>query len=384
MKRVMDGEGSPVRLLADEGGLTGVAGQPLDDVVRQRVATPPIFRHVTGTVPTPRVALVVNPRVRDRVGAALWHAALTRLDEGTTIVARESTRGDARDLEHIRGVVREQRPDVLVAAGGDGTVNQTVEGLLAAGEPMPALGILPLGTANNVARSLGLLSCRHVGEAAVDLAVQAIARGPERVIDVGTVGGRHFVGSFAAGMDADILAMRNRWRRIIGTRNLLSGYPLYLVSCAANLLARRHGARTHVVVDGVGRDVSAYNVLVTNTALYAGEFRFDPGDPSADEKLDLQVMTGPVEYVRLFVSAWRRYLGARRDKRVPPPRALERVRRIVLSCRTPVPSQVDGEEFCVTDRYEIEVRARAFRVRVPAETGSPWALGALPGELPRA
>jgi diacylglycerol kinase family enzyme len=254
---------------------------------------------------------------------------------------------------------------VAIAAGGDGTVNQTVEGLLAAGIAAPALGILPLGTANNVARSLGLISCRHVGAPAVELAVAAIARGRERAIDLGAVGSRHFVGSFAAGMDADILTTRNRWRRGVGARSLLSGYPLYLWSCAANLLGRRHGARGHVDVDGAGRNANAYNVLVTNTALYAGEFRFDPGDPSADGTLDLQVMTGPVEYVRLFVTAWRRYLGVRRGRASPPPPGLRRVRTITISYHRPVPSQLDGEELGVADRYDIRVLPGALRVRVP-------------------
>jgi diacylglycerol kinase family enzyme len=316
-------------------------------------------------LPKPRVVLVVNPRVRARVSAALWRSALGRLEGAAAIVGSESTRGDADDPDRIRSVVREQRPDVLVAAGGDGTVNQAVEGLLAAGAPAPALAILPLGTANNVARSLGLLSCRHLGEVAVELAVRVVARGRERAIDLGRVGGRHFVGSFAAGMDADILTTRNRWHRIVGTQSLLSGYPLYLVSCAANLLRSRHGARSRVIVDGSATDASAYNVLVTNTALYAGEFRFDPGDPSSDGRLDLQVMTGAVEYVRLFVGAWRRYLGVRRGRLAPPPSGLQRVRAVAISCRAPVPSQLDGEELWLADRYEIRVLPGALRVRVP-------------------
>jgi diacylglycerol kinase family enzyme len=164
----------------------------------------------------------------------------------------------------------------------------------------------------------------------------------------------------------------------------LSGYPLYLASCAANLLAGGHGAPSHVVVDGIGREARAYNVLVTNTALYAGEFRFDPGDPSADGTLDLQVMAGPVDYVRRFVGAWRRYLGVERGNHVRPPHGLERMRRATVSCRRPVASQLDGEELCVTDRYEIRVLPRALRVCVPAQTGDepaghPGKMGAVRG-----
>jgi diacylglycerol kinase family enzyme len=376
------------RLLADEVVLETAGARPrLAEVAWQGAGTFPAPGHVARTVARPRLVLVVNPRVRDRVGAALWRLALTRLGEESAIVATASTRGDAGDRDRIRAVARAARPDVLVAAGGDGTVNHTVEAILAAGaagEDAPVLGILPLGTANNVARSLGLLSCRHRGARAVELAVRTIASGRERVIDLGAVGARHFVGSFAAGMDADILATRNRWRRVVGARRRLSGYPLYLASCAANLLAGGHGAPSHVVVDGIGREARAYNVLVTNTALYAGEFRFDPGDPSADGTLDLQVMAGPVDYVRRFVGAWRRYLGVERGDHMRPPHGLERMRRATVSCRRPVASQLDGEELCVTDRYEIHVLPRALRVCVPAQTGDgaaghPGKMGAVRG-----
>ena len=320
--------------------------------------------------PKARIALVINPVVRDRIGGDFWSRALARLEAETLLVGSEITRGDGADPERIGTVVETQRPDVLVAVGGDGTVNQSVEGVLAAGEPAPALAFFPVGTANNVARSLGLLSCRHFGEAAAELAVGVIARGDERTIDLGAVGVRHFVNAFAAGMDADILVTRNRWRQRLGSRSLLAGYPLYLASCAANLLRRRHGTRTLFEVEDSRWDAEAYNVLVTNTALYAGEFRFDPGDPSADGRLDLQVMTGRLDYVRCFVAAWRRHLAVRRGRTRPVPYDIGRVRSVKILCDGSVPSQLDGEEFCCADRYEIRVVPGALRVRVPQADGA--------------
>ena len=51
--------------------------------------------------------------------------------------------------------------DVVIAAGGDGTVHDVANGLLALPEPRPALGILPLGTGNDIARNLGILTIDH-------------------------------------------------------------------------------------------------------------------------------------------------------------------------------------------------------------------------------
>jgi diacylglycerol kinase family enzyme len=311
------------------------------------------------------IVLAVNPRARDRVGETLWDRARERLTMDATILHTGTTAGDADDVARVCERVREHRPDVVVAAGGDGTVNQVVEGLLAAGEPAPALGILPFGIANNVARSLGLLSCRHGGAAAIELAVHTLARGGERVIDLGAVGRRHFVGAFAAGMDADILATRNRYRQRLGAHHALGGYPLYLVSCAVNLL-RRHGARGRLEVDGRRREGHVYNLLVLNTAIYAGEFRFVADDPCADGALDLQLMTGPTQYVGHFVAAWRRHLRAGRGMPTEPATGLARARAIDLVCARPVPAQVDGEELPPSDRYAIRVMPRALRVLVPS------------------
>jgi diacylglycerol kinase family enzyme len=311
-----------------------------------------------------RIVLVVNPRARDRVGPALWERACERLEADVTILHSGTTAGDADDTRRVCEQVREHRPDVLVAVGGDGTVNQAVEGLLAAGEPTPALGILPFGIANNVARSLGLLSCRHMGEAAIELAVRTLGRGCERVIDLGVVGRRHFVGAFAVGMDADILASRNRYRRRLGGSHALSGYPLYLLSCGINLL-RRHGAPGRLDIDGTRREGRVYNLLVLNTAIYAGEFRFVADDPCADGTLDLQAMAGPVQYVSRFVAAWRRHLRVGRGAPARPARELARVRTIDLACARPLPSQLDGEELPPSDRYAIRVVPRALRVLVP-------------------
>src|SRR5690606_23646566 len=112
----------------------------------------------------------------------------------------------------------------------------------------PALGILPLGTANNVARSLGL-SHLAPAPAVIAAAAAALTRGLPRSLDVGTCNGAWFVGSCAAGMDAAILMTRNRWHRRWSFTGRHGGYAMYLASCAANL-ARHRPVAVEVAVDG--------------------------------------------------------------------------------------------------------------------------------------
>jgi len=318
----------------------------------------------------PSLALVANPHVLvGRTGEA-WRHAIEALRASALICGELSTCGDDANAERIADLIRHARPDIAVAAGGDGTVGDVVRGILRAElATPPALAIMPLGTANDVARTLGLLSVRQHGRPAVDAAVAAILHGDGRRIDLGEVRcgatePQFFVGSFATGMDADILAMRNRIRSRFALGRRIGGYPLYLWCCAVSLLARRHGAPARLSVDGVSLNCRVYNALVTNTALYAGEFRFDAADASDDGQLDLHIFSSALDYVRGFVTAWRRHLRHTRGLPVRPPDTLRRVRALTIELAAPVACQVDGEEGGASASYAIRVVPCALTVRV--------------------
>jgi diacylglycerol kinase (ATP) len=309
-----------------------------------------------------RIALVVNPRALAGPHARAGRAALDALRRRASCAAELETRGDGADAGRVARLVREVAPDVVVAAGGDGTVSEVARGLVEDRAP-PVLAILPLGTANNVARALGL---PPPGGRDATVAVAAALAGRTRRLDLGWLDGRYFVGSAALGMDADILRTRNRLRRRLRLGRRLGGYPLYLWSCAFNLLASRHGARARLRVDGAELERDAYDLLVTNTPLYAGEFRFDAEGHDDDGCLDLHVIGGPLDYVRRFVAAWVRHLRWTRGRPVTAPSGLMRAREIAIALERPVALQVDGEEVGAVARCTVRVAPGALAVRVPA------------------
>jgi len=310
------------------------------------------------------LAVVVNPHTLQGPCAALWATALARLRSGRP-VTRLDTAGDGGDAARIAACIAAERPSIVVAAGGDGTVRDVAAALVAGGpSPAPALAILPLGTANNIARSLGLLAFRQRGPEAVERAVVAILAGTERRIDLGQADAHLFCGSFAVGMDAAILSARNRWRRRWHLGPRLGGYPLYLFSCAVSL-ARQRSVAGRLQIDGAPHDGPVYNLLVLNTALYAGEFRFDGADHSADGRLDLHLFTSPSDYVRAFVTAWRRHLRHQRGASIAPPAGLRRIEHAAIALAQPMAAQIDGEEHGSADRYDVRVLPGALRVRVP-------------------
>lgn len=325
-------------------------------------------RDLHSALRTPHSALVMNPRATAGSNAKLWQRAASEVRRCGNLCGELATRGDG-DVADITRFVRETRPAIVVAAGGDGTVSEVVQAIMAAGvNPQPALAIMPLGTANDIARSFGLWSFRQRGGAAVERAVTAWRDGRDHRIDLGHASTTdrqcYFAGSFALGMDADILAMRNRLRRRFHLGRRLSGYPLYLWSCGANVLARSHGGDVRLRVDGAEQSARFYNLLVTNTPQYAGEFRFDADNSVDDGRLDLHLFAGGLDYLRRYPAAWRRHVHYHRDEPVAPP-GLQRVRELQIELTAPLAAQLDGEEWGTASSFTIRAVPNALVIRVP-------------------
>jgi diacylglycerol kinase family enzyme len=299
--------------------------------------------------------------------------ALAEIERAAGPITRIDTRGDGADIERVRDEIRTGRHELVVAGGGDGTVRGVVQALMESGVAGVSLGLLPLGTANNVARSLGLPSFRRDGEHAASIAARAILNGAECRIDLGRVDERYLVGALAIGMDADILALRNRLRLRFGVGRGMGGYPLYLYSCAINVF-RPHGGRMRMQIDPSaqttnGKVPAVYNLLVTNVPLYAGEFRFGGEDALGDGRLDLHLFEGAIDYLRRYPAAWRRHVHHGRGETVAAPAEIVRFETLSVELDAPAVWQLDGEQMEPSSSFRIETLPGAIAVRVPASVG---------------
>jgi len=160
--------------------------------------------------------------------------------------------------------------DLVVAAGGDGTINEVINGLVGEreggpGAAVPPLAVLPLGTANVLATELGLdLVPGHIA--------QVIARGPLREISLGRASGpdgaEHFFSLMAgAGFDARVVAgIDLRVKRLLGK----GAYVLE----GLRQMCRRKPPPLQVTVDG--RPYEAASVVVSNARYYGGRYVLAP------------------------------------------------------------------------------------------------------------
>jgi diacylglycerol kinase (ATP) len=273
----------------------------------------------------PRQILIILNRAAGRTARAANRlrgvvAALER--RGCEVVIRP-TRGPG-DAE---GLARQAEPrfDLVVAAGGDGTVNEVVNGLAGSSRPM---AVLPFGTGNVLANILGL------PRAPEELA-RVIAEAPARPIWPARAGDRLCVTMAGVGFDAEVLlALDHRLKRRVGKL----AFVLAILTC----LWRYRPNDLSVEADGC--TYRAASVIVVNGHLYAGRFMIAP-TARLDEPLLHMVMfrrAGRLAALRCLCAMAAGALDRLAEVTILPARRVS-VAACGPACDRTAPVQIDGE-----------------------------------------
>jgi YegS/Rv2252/BmrU family lipid kinase len=298
--------------------------------------------------------LIVNPGARSAAGREGDAVAAFAADGVACEVVRTTRAGHAAEL----AVAADPAVEAVFTLGGDGTAMEAVGALAGSGRPV---GILPGGTGNLIARTLGT-------PLGVKAAVGALLRGEQADVDLGaiTMDGlpvRRFAFAAGIGIDARMIeeTPANLKRRI--------GVLAYAFTAARAVLS---GERFHVEaeVDGevIRREASA--VMVVNFGAVLNDLiRLGPGIEQDDGLLDLCVFAPRTlpEAVRVL---WRL---ARKDFRDDPCVVYRAGRRFRIATTPPRAAQADGELLGRTP-LEIRVEPRAARLLLPCREPSPPAV----------
>jgi lipid kinase YegS len=140
-----------------------------------------------------RIGLIIRPRDASWPGEALREWVVAQREEGHTVWPRLTFEGG--DGVRIARWMARRGADRILAVGGDGTVNEVVNGVMGTGWE-GAVGVIPLGTANDLAASLGV-------PAELSGALAAVMAGTPRRVDVGRVNGRYFLNVSTGGFGAE-------------------------------------------------------------------------------------------------------------------------------------------------------------------------------------
>jgi diacylglycerol kinase (ATP) len=218
-----------------------------------------------------RILAVFNPAAGRNRRPRFNRIIAALKDVGCAVTVIETTaRGHA---ERIARDVSADDFDVIAAAGGDGTVNEIVNGLR--GKNI-ALGLIPLGTANVLADEIGLAR-------SVETVAHTLGCGAIRPIHVGTVNGRRFVMMAGAGFDANVVdGVSLALKKKLG--------PLAYVWQAGREAFFGNAARCTVIVDGVTQQTTS--AVACNGRRYGGPFIAAPAASLTEDRFHVVLMPG--------------------------------------------------------------------------------------------
>jgi diacylglycerol kinase (ATP) len=289
-----------------------------------------------------RIIILLNPSAKRGQARRLLAPALEVFRQhGVHFDVWESQ--TPRHLMELAGRACEEKADLIVSAGGDGTHHYVINGLF--GSEIP-LGLLPMGTGNDLAKGVGM-------PMDVNAAATALLNGPVRQIDLAQVGAVVYGCIAGVGFDSTVTRYANQHAR------WLSGslaYTWSLLCCMPQY--RPH--QLEIIADGKSFSEEVLFAVVGNNASYGGGIRMTPRARLDDGILDICIVPylSRLELLRWFPRTYRgEHLNHPRIKYL-------QARKITLSANSRMELFGDGE-FLQELPATIEVLPRALRVIAP-------------------
>ncbi|MES1248144.1 MAG: diacylglycerol kinase family protein [Actinomycetota bacterium] len=294
-----------------------------------------------------RVVFLVNPASDNgrtgKVWAALAHRAAGLGLDGETIYSERAG--------HLIEVAAAVDADVVVAVGGDGTLNEVVNGLMQRAGERPVLATIPIGTGMDFVRTYGIPN-------RFEDAVGVAAGEATRTIDVGRVehsrGVRFYVNVGSVGMSGAVAA------RVNGMPKPLGGKATYFYALTRVFFEWRNTPVTVELADGTTRTGAMHDVIVANGKWHGGAMLLAPDAEPDDGAFDV-VLIGDVNKRDFVTTAPKIYKGT---YLAHPKVELLRSSSVAVDAPERLPIELDGEQVGTTPA-RFEVVPHALRVRVP-------------------
>lgn len=301
-----------------------------------------------------RVVVIINPVS----GPKRRGTGAQRVDVATRTLAQLGSAGEIRLTEragHAHELALEAAAsgaDLVIGWGGDGTINEVARALVQRREagatppsiaPAPALGIVPGGSGNGLARDLGIPFDPAK-------AIEHALRTAPRVIDAAELGDHVFLNVAGIGLDAHVAAL-------VTTRVHHRGLMPYL-SAAANDLLRYKPVEYALEIDGRSMQTTALVLAFANSTQWGFGARIAPDASLSDGLLDVVV----VQDLGFFGNA--RRVPALFSRRIDRQSGIEnhRVREITIRSREPMLFHIDGEAMQGSNTLVARVRPAALKL----------------------
>ncbi|MCW2917042.1 MAG: diacylglycerol kinase catalytic region [Actinomycetia bacterium] len=287
--------------------------------------------------------LLINTRARR--GRALAEAAPRLLASHGLVVRRVICVDQPSRLGEAMIEALALDPDLLVVGGGDGTVSSVVAHLA---HRDVALGVLPLGTTNNLARSLGI-------PLGLGAATATLAYGKVADVDLGRAGDRLFANMVSIGVSVKVAGqVPHRLKRVLGR----AAYPL----TALRALPDHRPFRARITAQGTTQEFWTHQLNIANGGFHAG--RLLARDAGIDDRLLVAYRLGTASRAHLIGSMLRHAVTGPRRRLADD--AFLAVGELTVETDPVLALDVDGEVVDTTP-VTISVVPNALRVVVPQD-----------------
>lgn len=298
--------------------------------------------------PLGHIFLIANPAAQSGAGAAAAQRAAENLRAalGSSAVTVARTAGPRHACALAEGA---EGAKTVLALGGDGVIHEAVNGLMRRQpQARPQFGVIPVGSGNDYARSLGT-------PADVDKACKALLAAQAKPTDVGCVNGEYFAETLSFGVDAAIALDTMERRQRTGRH----GAALYMASGFDQLFHHLNERAYRLQLDdGPILEGKSITFAVQMGPYYGGGFRICPAAQLDDGLFDLCISHPPISpagAAAIFLMAkGGNHTHLKRMK-------LHRARKVHVEFNGAPPAQVDGERI-EAKVFDAEVVSAALRV----------------------
>jgi YegS/Rv2252/BmrU family lipid kinase len=231
----------------------------------------------------PRFYIILNPIAGKGNGLHMR----PRIEENLRLLDLDYTLVQTEYPEHATELAKKglaEGYDVIVAAGGDGTVNEVLNGIMTAGDvrkETSTLAVIPIGRGNDFAFGMGIPSDP-------DESCKLLANDPRIKIDVGKVTGENYPNGlfFGNGVGIGFDAMVG----FVAARMSISGMLSYLVAAVKTMFIYFKAPTVELILDGQPRTFSALMISIMNGTRMGGSFMMAPRSKSNDGVYDLCIV----------------------------------------------------------------------------------------------
>ncbi|MET3697694.1 diacylglycerol kinase [Bacillus oleivorans] len=238
-----------------------------------------------------RARIIYNPTSGREIFKRHLPEVLQRLEEAGYETSCHATTGEG-DATRAAAIAVERKYDIVIAAGGDGTINEVVNGL-AEKEYRPKLGIIPVGTTNDFGRAIRV-------PRSVEQAVDIIIKGETIPIDVGKMNDKYFINIAGGGRLTELTYdVPSRLKTVLG--------QLAYYIKGIEMLPSLKATETRIEYDGKEYEGEIMLFLIANTNSVGGFEKLAPDASLNDGMFTLLILkkTNLAEFVRLVTLAVR-------------------------------------------------------------------------------